>query len=161
MEKILYKRCLVLKSKSIYSSQITNSKKRYHAPPKYSKEKFVDWCLNSKEFNYFFKKWVKSNFEKDLAPSIDRKDDSKGYSFDNIQVMTWKENNEKYKKSSLNCKNNKRNKIVLQLDLNGNLIKEFHSLSEASRKLNINQSGISCCCNNKSNTAGGYKWKFK
>lgn len=36
----------------------------------------------------------------------------------------------------------------------------YNSIKEASIKLRINASSISNCCSGKSNTAGGYHWKF-
>lgn len=53
------------------------------------------------------------------------------------------------------------NKPVLQLDLDGNLIKEWSSKNLAQKTLKIRH--ISECCNNIKNfkTAGGYKWVYK
>lgn len=48
---------------------------------------------------------------------------------------------------------------IAQYDLNGKLIKEYESMSEASRELNIDIRLISRACNGKANTAHGYKWK--
>jgi hypothetical protein len=55
----------------------------------------------------------------------------------------------------------KRNRTIIQYDLNGNLIKEYESQSQASRETNISQGDISSCCRNKQKTAGNYIWKFK
>jgi hypothetical protein len=55
----------------------------------------------------------------------------------------------------------KRNKTIIQYDLDGNVIKEYESQSQASRETNVNQSDISACCNEKQKTAGGFTWKFK
>lgn len=55
----------------------------------------------------------------------------------------------------------KRNKTIIQYDLDGNIIKEYESQSQASRETNINQSDISSCCTGKQKTAGGFAWKFK
>jgi len=52
----------------------------------------------------------------------------------------------------------KRGKKVKQYDLQGNFIKEWISISEASRELNIHQKNIRACCKNKRKTAGGYIW---
>ena len=48
---------------------------------------------------------------------------------------------------------------VMQLDLDGNLIKIWNSQIEASRKLNISSVAISRCCNGITKTAGKYIWK--
>jgi group I intron endonuclease len=53
------------------------------------------------------------------------------------------------------------NKPVLQLDLDGNLIKEWPSKNLAQKTLKIRH--IYECCNNLKNfkTAGGYRWVYK
>jgi len=50
---------------------------------------------------------------------------------------------------------------VNQYDLDGNYIKTWNSLKEASEKLNIKYQGISKCCRNLRPTAYGFKWKYK
>lgn len=156
-----YRRTLRGKIYNIYDSQIVNSKTRGHEPPSYSKQEFYDWCINSVKFLKLFKRWESSNYKKELSPSIDRKNDYLPYSFKNIHVCTWKENFDKGHSDRKVGINNKQNKAVLQFDLDGNFIKEFHSLSEASRKLNISAGDICRCCNLKRKTAGSYKWKYK
>jgi hypothetical protein len=52
-------------------------------------------------------------------------------------------------------------KSIIQYDLDGNFLREFGSLKEASYLLNINYIGISHCVHKKQKTAYGYKWKFK
>jgi hypothetical protein len=49
--------------------------------------------LSIKNFKVLYKNWVKSGYEKNFRPSVDRLDSTKGYSFDNIRLVTWKENN--------------------------------------------------------------------
>lgn len=57
----------------------------------------------------------------------------------------------------------KRYKIVIQMDLQNNFIKEWFSIKNAAETLNINSSSITRCCqNNKRYTVvGGFKWKYK
>lgn len=52
-------------------------------------------------------------------------------------------------------------KPVLQFSLEGDLIREFSSASEAELFLNVKGNHISCCCLGKRRTAYGYKWKYK
>lgn len=53
-------------------------------------------------------------------------------------------------------------KPVLQMDLDGNVIKEFKSAVEADRFLSNGKGHhISDVCNGKRKTAYGYKWKYK
>lgn len=51
-------------------------------------------------------------------------------------------------------------KKLLQLDLNGNIIKEWNTASEAASELHISASGISNCCNGKIKVYKGFIWKF-
>jgi hypothetical protein len=57
--------------------------------------------------------------------------------------------------------NHPTKKAVFQIDLKGNLINEFISINEASRKTGYRVSDISACCNNKQKTAFGFVWRFK
>jgi group I intron endonuclease len=54
-------------------------------------------------------------------------------------------------------------KPILQFDLNGNFIKEYISITEAKKYLNVNikSSGITNALTGVSKTAYGYKWKYK
>lgn len=57
-----------------------------------------------------------------------------------------------------NCFGRKK-KAVLQYDLQNNFIKEWHSITEASKTLNLNK--IWEVCNGKRNKCGNYIWKYK
>ena len=56
--------------------------------------------------------------------------------------------------------NNKSSRAIVQLDLNGNEIKEYKSIKEASNSGFCYQS-IFRCCNDIRKTCGGFKWKYK
>lgn len=49
---------------------------------------------------------------------------------------------------------------IIQLDLEGNFIKEYQSQAEASKQTGTDRHGISKCCKGKQETAGGYKWEI-
>jgi len=55
----------------------------------------------------------------------------------------------------------KQGKYILQYDLEGNFIKEWSSVSEAAKNINVSVSGLSCVLKGKQKTAGGYIWKYK
>lgn len=60
--------------------------------------------------------------------------------------------------------NGNTNKEVYQLSLDGEILAEYKSLTEASIAMigsNLGKTGISRCCLGKSKTSYGYKWKFK
>lgn len=51
-------------------------------------------------------------------------------------------------------------KEINQFDMQGNFIKRWGSIMEASRKLKIDSSCISKCCRGKRKSIGGYTWRF-
>lgn len=50
---------------------------------------------------------------------------------------------------------------IVQMSLEGNDIAMYDSIIEAAKKLNIRPGNISSVCRGASNTAGGYRWKYK
>jgi hypothetical protein len=69
----------------------------------------------------------------------------------------------KYPKSE-NHKNNigiGHQKPILQYDLEGNFIKEWPSINNASFILNLNKTAISKCCRKIIKQSGKFKWEFK
>ena len=53
------------------------------------------------------------------------------------------------------------NKAVLQCSKQGVFIKEWNTIFEASRVLNISQGNIVACCKGRLKSAGGFIWKYK
>lgn len=161
---------------SIYGSQRASSKRRCHTNPNYSRGELISWCLGQDLFHALYDNWVDSNYDMLDIPSIDRLNDYEPYSFDNIQLMTWRENKAKGHSDEVVGRNKKKSKAVNQYDLNGNLIATYHSTRNASRITGVHQAGISGVCNGKvvkkgykSNgeprsgvpkTAGGFIWRF-
>jgi len=128
--------------------------------PKYTKDELSEWMYKNNLEN-IYNEWVNSNFNKDLKPSIDRLNDYVGYEFGNIRLVTWGENNLKYKEDVKNGINTKQTKAVLQFSKDGTLIKEHYSIRSASRELNIMHGGIMRCCKNKQSIAYGFIWKYR
>jgi predicted GIY-YIG superfamily endonuclease len=52
-------------------------------------------------------------------------------------------------------------KPIIQLSLNGEFIKEWDGIKEASLVLGIGNTCISSCCRGKKEKVGGYKWEYK
>jgi hypothetical protein len=145
----------------IYGHQTQNSKKRGHSKPTYNKQELKDWLYSKEKFHVVFNDWVNSGYEKDLIPSIDRKNDYKGYSFSNIQITTWRVNNSKAYSDRKKGINNKGSKAVDMLTLNGDYIKSFHSMKEAERSIdNIFAKNIVECCKGRTKTHAGFKWRY-
>lgn len=157
---LLYNRTIRGVITRIYSSQKGNSKLRKMESPKYTKNELKEWLLNSEVFLRIYDNWVESKYCKYLKPSVDRINDYKPYSLDNIKICTWKENFDKgncFRKIGIN---NKINIAVNQYDLKGNFINTFHSLSEAGRSIGKDNRHIGECCKGKRKTAYRYKWAY-
>ena len=52
-------------------------------------------------------------------------------------------------------------KSIIQMDLNGVILKVWDSPSIASKELNINADGIRNCARGLTQTSGGFKWVYK
>ena len=89
------KKTIIGKIKNIYGGQVCHSKSRGHDKPSYTKNELVEYLVSNEEFIKLYQEWVESDYSRGLAPSIDRLDNNCGYSFDNIRITTWHENNYK------------------------------------------------------------------
>lgn len=149
----------------MYFNQVYNSRKRGHIEPEYSLALLREWIYGQKKFTLLYEDWVSSKYKQDLSPSIDRLDNSKPYSFDNIELVTFKENKNRYYNNVASgvdvntgllngghCK-------VSQYSLDGRYIASYKSMSEAARKVGCSQANISACCSGKLNKTGGFIWK--
>lgn len=107
--------------------------------------------INSEEID-FYEKFYISLFKSwgfDLLNSTDGGD---GYD--------WSGRKHKKESNLKNKINSPSRKSVAQLDLDGNIIKKYHSLREAGLNNNINRAHISRVCRGIQKTSGGFKWKF-
>lgn len=137
---------------NLYSRQLGSCRQRGHNPPNYDLDKLREWCLNNDKFHFLYDEWVESGYKKEKKPSIDRIDNSKTYSFENIQLITWRENNEKAHREL-------RRKVG-KYNLSDVLIKEYDSLKSAQKDTGINYTNISKVCSGKRKKSGGFKWKY-
>ena len=148
----------------IYSAQRSGSKKRGHVLPNYTLEELRTWAFDQQIFHTLYDAWVESKYQKPLVPSFDRLDDYKPYSLNNIQIMTWQENNDKFTADEKSGINTKRSKCVLQYSLDDVFIAEHHSAASAARSLGKGRGAgghITNCCKGKWEQIYKFKWKFK
>lgn len=144
----------------MYSSSISRTKKKGFTPVSFTKEELEKWVYSSKEFHTLYDKWVLEDYPTALKPSLDRLDDYKGYSLDNIRIVTANTNVKRYYSDAINGINTKSAKPVKQYSLDGEYIKTFHSLSAAARSVNGIPSNINQVINGTYAQAYGYKWKL-
>lgn len=147
---------------TIYDSQKLSCRIRKHDMPKYTKEELKKYLLDNEVFNSLFEQWVKSNYKTRLKPSIDRLNDYSTYSFDNIRIVTFRENKSKAHSNKRNAIGTSANqcKAVVQKDLKGNIIKIYPSISIASREMNIPHQNITKVCQKKRHTAKQFRWEY-
>lgn len=149
--------------KKIYHNQRMTSKKMGRPMPAYSEDQLFDWMVDH-GYETLWRAWTDSGHDKWLSPSIDRKDNNKNYTLDNIQLITWRENLDNYvKHNELGIQPRPDMKPVAQYTKDGQYIKTHLSAAIAAREMvghNRNVSNITAVCHGKAKTAYGYQWRF-
>lgn len=169
----LCKACVVLRNteywrtpagrvSQIFAVQTMSSKQRGHPLPDYSKKELTDWALTQGLENLVLQ-WQQSGYAKDLVPSVDRQDPTKGYSLGNIRLVTWAENNEKAYADRKACVHvTKQNRRVEQMTLDGTHIAFFDSIASAARSTGAVRSNINAMCtgnNPNIKSVAGFLWR--
>ena len=102
----------------MYSRQKQSSIERGHPLPDYDVLWLTAWLMSRDNFKDMHTKWIESNMESSLRPSVDRINPLKPYTKDNIQLVTWGENNEKGRSiDSIIYKDHKNNKDLYKDNL--------------------------------------------
>jgi len=149
-----------------YGRQRKKSKDRGHSPPGYTKEEFMDWMHNHPKFEQLYNDWAGDGFSKDLVPSVDRIDDEDHYHFDNIQLMTWRENNAKANASRLAGRITKQTRAVIKMTPELEPIEIYPSVSLAARENGVTRAGVIRGCRAKLNKHdepaqyAGFVWRY-
>lgn len=101
-----------------------------------------------------------TGYKKSIALKNKPKPEGFGYNIGNFHRGKKRSSKTKLKMSiAKQGKSSNAMKSILQYDIHGNFIKEWPSLIQASKTLNINSRSIGNCLNNISKTAGGFTWK--
>ena len=151
--------------KYVYAHQVRNCLQRNHSLPLYTEEELLNWYLNNTLAMKLHAEWLQADCNSELTPSIDRIDNSKTYSFDNIEITTWKVNKERaYAQTRAGLLNNTgllhQLRPIVQYDLLGVKVAEYISIAEATRATGIDHRGISAACNKQRVTFHGYLWRY-
>jgi hypothetical protein len=152
-----------------YRNMKTHAKNRGMTLPNFSQKEFEEWINNQDLiFNYLFKRYINSNYKKDFVPSINRLDDYKSYSFDNIELTTWEDNNIKGRKSkkTISRVHKKLGKVArdyykkpVGMFQENKLLKKYDAIRDATPD-GFDSSAIVKCCKNKLNTHKGFSWRY-
>ena len=155
----------------MYCTQRAHCKKRNHPAPAYTQQELHDYLITNTTFLKLFSEWEISGYEQSLRPSCDRLDDYKTYTFDNIQIVTYRENIQKFYSDMMSGRNTKMCCAVNQYDCNHKLLNTFFSIREAERQTGINSSHITSVCMKRTirhsdghmytlKKAGGFFWEY-
>ncbi|TKW65166.1 MAG: hypothetical protein DI616_15680 [Paracoccus denitrificans] len=145
----------------IYATQVTCSKQRQHPKPEYTVAELQVWA-QANGLDELVTAWAASGYSKDLCPSIDRLDTTKGYAFSNIRLVTWKDNNDAQYKGRLSGKVvTKQNRSVEQRTLDGQLVATYPSIAAAARATGVQRANINAQCTGyKPGPYGGFNWSY-
>jgi hypothetical protein len=108
-------------------------------------------CLITKEEVKFL--WFRDKAYKMNRPSIDRINNDGHYTLDNCQFIEQSDNSKKA--------NVFKKKIIVQFSLDGKFIKDWESVTEASKFIKRSTSSICGALKNRQKTSGGFIWKYK
>jgi len=152
--------------KKIYFHQIRNCDTRNHPHPTYTSEELETWIRSDSTRLQVYTSWISSGYDPELIPSVDRLDNTKSYAFDNIELVTWKENKERayqgIKSKTLPNSGllNDGHRDVDYFSENGVYLGTFISLSEAARILALDHRMISRACYTKHMWYANYFWAY-
>ena len=158
--------------KKIYLTQIDNSIKRNHPLPSYTFNELVDWVKQQPNWDDLYNTWIQSNYERMLAPSIDRLDSLLPYSLSNIRLVSWKVNQQQSADDKYYGIDTRILRPVRAINKDGSIHKEYYSIKAAMRDMNTSSyHGITSVADGKPikdgkgnaympRTYKGYKWEW-
>lgn len=119
--------------RKMYATQKASSTKRGHTPPDYSEEELYDWVISQTNFKSLWDNYQKNDHPKILAPSADRIDPNKPYTLNNLELITWAENDTRGSRDTKSGRVITQHKGVRSLNLDGTIHRTYVSLHEAAR----------------------------
>ena len=120
--------------------------------------------FDGKALNYRVHRLVAEAFFGPSELLVNHKDTKKSNNhYTNLEYATSKENVEHAHRMGLIDKtklNQKRRRVVIQMDMQGNEIARFSHAKGAELAIGVDDSTICQACNGKAIQAGGFKWKY-
>ena len=157
---------MVRYAKTKFNDLCQRVKRKSFEKENFTNIEFLEWIMNHDDYKRLYTEYINNNRDRNIAPSVDRLDDYKSYSFDNIRLTTWKNNKDKYNSDRLIGKNTKQSKPVIGITISGD-IRIFHSSHYASQQTGVVRSSINRSCRtNKEckklkSRSGDYYWIFE
>jgi len=153
----------------VYGRMRHTSKYRKHPVPRFSKDEFKEWALKNGLKN-MMKTWDKLGCPKNKTPSVNRLNDYGIYEFNNMELITWEENNKKGK-DSVKTKELVHSKLgsiakkmfskpVIKSDLNNKVLAIYPSAREAARQNKTDGGAIARVCRGGKHTHHNFKWNY-
>lgn len=168
-KSLVCKPCIVIRNREYYRTEkgfITNafnsckrnSAARGHVPPNFTKEELGNW-LRKANLVQMLADWQQANWNPHLKPSIDRFDSNLPYTFDNMRLLTWAQNNAEAYEERKTRRSTKQSVKVVQYTLTGEFVASYISIAQAARDNNFCRTYINSCVNGKYPNAHGYLWR--
>ena len=137
---------------TLYRSQLQSAAVRGQSVT-YSQSDLLNWLTSHPGFQQLWDDWVASGYQSDLKPSVDRLHEAVGYTFSNIQLITWNQNRGKTRQQN-------KYKAVASYHLDGTLAARYESLRQASDAIGRCKSDISKAANGQRKTCAKLTWKW-
>lgn len=122
----------------------------------------VTLCKDGVHSNHLVHRLVAETFLSDYSYNLEvnhKNEDKLDNRFSNLEMCT-RQYNKNYGTGAARS-GKSRGKVILQFDMNNNFIREWDSLHQVARELNISLKQIWQACNNKCKTAKKYIWRYK
>lgn len=140
---------------NLYAKIRERSKRNGRQNDEFTLEEFKTF-ISRTDIRRLYERWAKCGYKTDRRPSVDRIDPLRGYTFDNMQVITAKENRIKGDKEKMVL----WGKAIHQLSMQGIVVAKYPNIHTAMEITGINRNNISSVLHGKRKSAGGFNWEI-